>query len=93
MTVAGVFGSYYFSATAEKTKHAARSSFRRAMTYSFGSIALGSLIVALLDLIRAAISLVQQQQADSGDMIGACLACFAQCIVGCIRGLVAYFNR
>lgn len=79
--------------TGEKTRHAARSSFRRAMTYSFGSIAEGSLIVALLDLLRAALSLIQQQERQSGDVVGAAIACVAQCCVGCIRWLVDYFSK
>lgn len=92
-TIAGVFGTYYFSMPGEKTKHAARSSFRRAITYSFGSIAEGSLIVALLDLLRAALSLLQQQESQSGDVVGAAIACVAQCCVGCVRALVDYFSR
>lgn len=63
------------------------------MTYSFGSIAEGSLIVALLDLLRAALSILRQQQADSGDAIGAAIACVAQCCVGCIRWAVDYFSE
>lgn len=63
------------------------------MTYSFGSIAEGSLIVALLDVIRAGLNVVQQQEAMSGDAVGACIACCASCLVGCVRGLVDYFNR
>jgi hypothetical protein len=62
------------------------------MTYSFGSIAEGSLIVALLDLLRAALSLLQQQESQSGDIVGAALACVAQCCVGCIRWMVDYFS-
>jgi len=63
------------------------------MTYSFGSIAEGSLIVALLDVLRAALTLLKNQEAASGDTMGAAIACCASCCVGCIRGLVDYFNR
>lgn len=58
------------------------------MTYSFGSIAEGSLIVALLDLLRAALNVLQSQEAASGDAVGAAIACVASCCVGCVRGLV-----
>lgn len=92
-TIAGVFGSFYFSLPDVVQKHVALSSFRRAMTYSFGSIAEGSLIVALLDFLRAALNLIQNQEAASGDTAGAIIACCASCCVGCIRGLVDYFNR
>lgn len=92
-TIAGIFGSFYFSMPGEKTRHAARSSFRRAMTYSFGSIAEGSLIVALLDLLRAALTLLRQQEQQSGDIIGTAIACCAECCIACVRGLVDYFSK
>jgi hypothetical protein len=92
-TIAGVFGSYYFTMSDAKIRHATLSSFRRSMTYSFGSIAEGSLIVALLDLLRAALSLIQQQESQSGDMVGAAIACCASCCVACVRSLVDYFSE
>lgn len=63
------------------------------MTYSFGSIAEGSLIVALLDLLRAALSLLRAQEQQSGDVVGAAIACCAECCIGCIRWLVDYFSE
>lgn len=58
-----------------------------------GSIAFGSFIVAILDLLRAGLRLLQQYERDQGDAIGAAIACCAQCCVGCIASLVEYFNR
>jgi hypothetical protein len=49
-TTAGVFGTWYYSAV--KPRHAALSSLRRCLTYSFGSLCFGSLILAILDIIR-----------------------------------------
>ena len=94
VTVAGIYGAWYYAPpTGEKVKHAALSSFKRATTYSLGSIAFGSLIVALLDILRAVLSVVQSTQASEGDMVGAILACVAGCCVGCVDSLVQYFNR
>lgn len=90
-TVAGVFGTWYYSQN--RPAHAALSSFKRAMTYSFGSICFGSLIVALLDLIRAILSIIQQQEAAEGDIVSSILACVAGCCVGCINSLVQYFSE
>ena len=70
-----------------------KPAYSRAMTYSFGSICFGSLIVALLDLLRAGVRILQAQASDSGDIIGSVVACCVQCCVTCIRGLVDYFNR
>jgi hypothetical protein len=47
---AGIYGTWYYSAT--KPAHAALSSLKRCLTYSFGSLCFGSLILALLDIIR-----------------------------------------
>jgi hypothetical protein len=58
-----------------------------------GSIAFGSLIVALLDLLRAGLQVLQQYAQSEGSAIGAALACCAQCCVGCVASLVEYFNR
>ncbi|SAM73318.1 probable Protein PNS1 [Ustilago bromivora] len=90
-TVAGIFGTAYYNVN--KVSHAAWGAFRRSMTYSLGSICLGSLIVALLDLLRAFFNLLQNQAASDGDLVGSILACVASCCVACIRALVDYFNR
>ncbi|KAM0786598.1 hypothetical protein ACM66B_002052 [Microbotryomycetes sp. NB124-2] len=88
---AGIFGTYYFQGPTGK--HVAWGAFKRASTYSMGSIAFGSLIVAILDLIRAGLQILQQYEAGQGDTIGAALACCAQCCIGCITWAVEFFNR
>lgn len=81
----------YFSGFGAPT--VAWGAFKRASTYSLGSIALGSLIVALLDLLRAALQVLQQYESGQGDMVGAAIACVAQCCVGCVASMAEYFNR
>ncbi|PWN47996.1 DUF580-domain-containing protein [Violaceomyces palustris] len=90
-TVAGIFGVWYYNDT--KPKNVALGSFKRASTYSLGSICFGSLIVAILDLLRALLNVVQQQQASEGDACGTILACVAGCCIGCIDAMVQWFNR
>jgi hypothetical protein len=81
--MSGVFGSWYYSSS--RVKHASRSSFRRAITYSFGSLCFGSLILAILDILRAIVNVIQQQQAAEGDMVGMALSCVAGCcLVRCL---------
>jgi len=88
---AGVFGTWYYSAT--KPAHAALSSLKRCLTYSFGSLCFGSLILAILDIIRAILQILQSQANQDGDMVGAALACVAGCLVGCIDWAITFFNR
>lgn len=74
-------------------KHPNLSSFGRASTLSLGSIAFGSLIVTLLELLKMILQMAQNNANADGQPIEAALACCAQCFIGCIEGLVEYFNR
>ncbi|KAI5476925.1 hypothetical protein MNV49_007026 [Pseudohyphozyma bogoriensis] len=88
---AGIFGTYYFSGPGAPT--VAWGAFKRAATYSMGSIAFGSLINAILDLLKAALQVLRQYESDQGDMCGAAVVCVAQCCLACIAGAIEYFNR
>ncbi|BGP41470.1 pH nine-sensitive protein 1 [Rhodotorula kratochvilovae] len=85
-TEAGIFGGYYYGG--REAKRLSWGAFKRASTYSFGSIAFGSLIVALLDLLRAFFQLLRSYESSEGNAIGACIACCAQCCIGIITNLV-----
>jgi hypothetical protein len=88
-TVAGTVGTWWF------IPHEANSccsqgltdSFSRSMTYSFGSICLGSLLVAILEVLRALLNNAAQN--DRGGLI----TCIAQCLLSCLESLLEYFNR
>ena len=85
-TVCGVFGTFYFlHGTGAAIVKPVWNAFSRSMTYSFGSIAFGSLIVAILQLVRFLINSTRNER-DS-----AAAAC-ADCLIGMIEGLVKYFN-
>jgi len=60
-------------------------SFKRAITLSFGSICLGSLIVSIIRVIR---SLVNSGQNSSSSFV----RCFFDCILSCIESILTYFN-
>ncbi|TDH73303.1 hypothetical protein CCR75_007716 [Bremia lactucae] len=81
-TVAGTVATFWYQA---ESKGATAASLKRATTTSFGSICFGSLIVAFLQALRAL--------AENGRQDGSALACFAECILGCLQSLMEYFNR
>ncbi|GBB99778.1 hypothetical protein RclHR1_03630006 [Rhizophagus clarus] len=91
VTTSGVFATYYFL---EGTPDGVPSmptlrSAKRASTTSFGSICFGSLIVAILQVIRALLRTAAQ---ESDNPFGAfCYAC-ASVIVDMIDSLLQYFN-
>ncbi|QRV96702.1 Plasma-membrane choline transporter [Ceratobasidium sp. AG-Ba] len=92
----GPYGGWYYfgpSNMGMMPKNPALSAFARASTLSLGSIAFGSLIVTLLELLRIILNAIRANAAESGSPVEAALACCAACFVGCIESLVEYFNR
>lgn len=89
VTTAGTVGTWWFvpGEASGCWSTALRDSFCRATTYSFGSICLGSLLVAIVQALEAMAR--QARQNEDGQL----LACLLECILSCIRDIVEYFNR
>lgn len=88
VTVCGVVATWYFAGEEYMPSKPVEASFRRAVTTSFGSVCLGSLITALVTFVRFCVELVR----GSGDRDSFWL-CAVDCILGCIEDLVRYFNQ
>ncbi|KAI0812718.1 plasma-membrane choline transporter-domain-containing protein [Irpex lacteus] len=92
----GPFGSWYYFGPREQGQmpsHPTLSAFVRSSTLSLGSIAFGSLIVTILELIRLVLEIAKDNANSDGHPVEACLALCAECFIGCIEGMVEYFNR
>ena len=76
-TCCGVTGAWWFQPYAPG---AVKAAFRRAMTTSFGSICLGSLVVAALKTVEYILRDARENP---------CLLC----VIACVRSLIEYFNR
>ena len=87
-TTAGTVGTWWF--TPEEANgccsKAVRDSYIRSLTYSFGSICLASLVVAIVQAIREIVHSLR----ENGDSF---IACIAECLIACIESLVELFNR
>lgn len=94
-TIAGVYGSWYFCAgkPGGMPTGITRGAARRALTYSFGSISFGSLIVALINMLRQACSIAQQTEQSQGNAIGAMMFCCLGCFIGILDWAVTFLNR
>lgn len=95
----------------EQPKHPTLSALGRASTLSLGSIAFGSLIVTLLEILHMVLNAARNNADANGhrkcglrtcscqrlilciQAVEVCLACCAECFIGVIENLVAYFNR
>lgn len=90
--ISGVYGSWYFCAN-NMPKGVTRGATRRAFTYSFGSIAFGSLIVAIINMLRQACSIARQSEANSGNAAAAIAFCVLGCLIGILDWAVQFLNR
>mmetsp|Transcript_3315 Transcript_3315/g.5417 ORF Transcript_3315/g.5417 Transcript_3315/m.5417 type:complete len:483 (-) Transcript_3315:91-1539(-) len=87
--VAGTVGVWWFDPEEGSSccSSAVIGSSIRAVTTSFGSICFGSLIVAVIQALRA----LANEARSNGD--AGALACVAECILGCLQGIAEYFNK
>lgn len=85
VTTAGVTATWYFAGGGRMPRNPTLASFKRASTTSFGSICFGSLIVAILNVIKAVVRNAVEQQNEF-------VRCIALCIVSCLESMLEYFN-
>ncbi|ORY11336.1 plasma-membrane choline transporter-domain-containing protein [Clohesyomyces aquaticus] len=91
-TISGVYGSWYFCGN-NFPSGATRGALKRSLTYSFGSISLGSLIVAIINMLRQLCSVAQQSARQDGNIFGTILFCCLQCLIGLLDWAVTFLNR
>lgn len=82
VTLAGLFATVYF--LNDGIKHPIWGSARRALTTSFGSICFGSLLIALINLVRF---FLRVAQSNTDNPCASFFICIIQCIVSCFAGL------
>ncbi|GJJ08516.1 hypothetical protein Clacol_002734 [Clathrus columnatus] len=75
------------------SKYPTISSFIRASTYSLGSIAFGSLLVAFLECLRFILSAIRNGGDSQGHPVEICLICCTDCCLGLVESIFQYFNR
>lgn len=87
-TVAGTVGTWWWTPIEAQgcCSKAVRDSHNRAMTSSFGSICLGSLLVAIIQTFKS----FMESARESDDSI---LKCIADCLLGCLEQLMELFNE
>ncbi|KAJ2777671.1 putative choline transporter, neither null mutation nor overexpression affects choline transport [Coemansia javaensis] len=93
-TICGTFATFYFfegSPYGYPSRNPTLSSLKRALTTSFGSICFGSLVVAVIQTIRAIFNAIRSQNDDN--LAAQLLGCCIDCILGCIEGIVRFFNK
>jgi len=88
VSVAGTVATWWFAPAEANSfcSSAVTESFVRATTLSFGSICMGSLLVALIQTLRSVVEQMRRQEDGF-------LVCIADCILSCLEDYAQYFNR
>jgi hypothetical protein len=92
--VAGSVAGWYFSrdvVSAGKPRENAVSSLFHAVTTSFGSLAFGALVLAIVQFMNFLLELTKKS--NSKNKLLVCLISCVQCILACIQGIVQYINK
>jgi len=91
VTVAGSHAAWYFQGDGTRARNPTLSAFRRAATYSFGSICFGSLLVAILQTLKRICQAMRFQ--NSRNAILLVLSIVARLLLYVIEALLRFFNK
>ncbi|XP_063284008.1 choline transporter-like protein 5 isoform X4 [Pelobates fuscus] len=94
-TIAGAFASYYwaFKKPADIPACPLFSSFGRAIRYHTGSLALGSLILALVQFIRIVLEYLDHKLKAAQNSFAKFLLCCLKCCFWCLEKFIKFINR
>ena len=89
VTTAGTVGTWWFVPEEAQScwSPAIQDSLIRATSFSFGSICLGSLMVAIVQGLRG----VAHMARDTEDFQA--LVCILDCLLGCVEDMIEYLNK
>jgi choline transporter-like protein 2/4/5 len=88
--------TYYFNSSREETGSGEMgTAFRYAWINNFGSLAFGSLIIAIIFTIRViAYYVCKKAEKMSGDNAAIrCISCAVQCFLKCLEEIIEYINK
>lgn len=69
------------------------TSLKNALTYSFGSVCLGALLIAIVQTLQFLAECLEQQAREDGNLVGVILAGCLRCFMDLLEWLVQIFNK
>ncbi|KAG9488472.1 hypothetical protein GDO78_004818 [Eleutherodactylus coqui] len=95
VTLAGAFASYYwaFKKPDDMPAFPIFSSLGRALRYHTGSLAFGSLILAIVQLIRVMLEYLDHKLKGADNTFARFLLCCLKCCFWCLEKFIKFLNR
>ena len=89
---------WYFTSEKGIESHPIRKSFKRGIRYHFGSLAFGSLIIAIVRLIMVWLEVIKRrvEKTSTNKTESKCFKCIIsclQCCMGCVGKVMEYVNK
>eukprot|EP00002_Diphylleia_rotans_P003031 TRINITY_DN1201_c0_g1_i1.p1 TRINITY_DN1201_c0_g1~~TRINITY_DN1201_c0_g1_i1.p1 ORF type:complete len:611 (-),score=135.12 TRINITY_DN1201_c0_g1_i1:698-2530(-) len=94
VTIAGAIGAWYWAVNKDEFQSSpVIRSFSRAIRYHLGSIAFGSLIIAIVQTIRTIITWMQAQAKKQKNKVVEMLLCCVNCLVRCLERFLKFISK
>lgn len=94
LTLAGAFAAFYFTRPgSEGKKHLIWSSFKRAIRYHLGSIAFGSLLVAICQFFQVILAYIEEKTKGSVSTLVKFIVKCLKCCFWCLEKFLKFMNR
>lgn len=96
MVLAGAFASWYWVLDKRDVpKLPLLASFSRTLRYHLGTLAFGSLIIAIIRMIRVMIEYIEEKLKEyhQDNPVVKCMICFCKCCFYCLEKFMKFLNR
>ncbi|CAG7662769.1 unnamed protein product [Allacma fusca] len=93
VVVAGAISRWFFTRNKKQLGSPLLISFQNLVRYHLGSVAFGSLIVALVKFIRYLVNAIKNRLPNGGGKIGALFVACCNCFLWCLDKFIKYLSR
>ncbi|CAF0740148.1 unnamed protein product [Rotaria sordida] len=94
LVLAGIYARYYWDRERFGVPCSSLcASLFRALVFHLGTIAFGSLIIAIVKLIRSILEYIEEKVKDKTGTIARCLFCCCRCCLFCLEKFLKFLNR
>ncbi|XP_075226118.1 choline transporter-like protein 1 [Lycorma delicatula] len=93
MVIAGAVATWFFTRNKNTVDSPILTSFSNLIRYHLGSVAFGSFLIAVIQLIRAILKFIKKQVQSQSNEVARCVYKACQCCLYCFEKCLAYLTR
>ncbi|XP_037042642.1 choline transporter-like protein 1 [Bradysia coprophila] len=93
IVIAGAVASWFFTRNKSELNSPIATSLLNLVKYHLGTVALGSLLIAIVQLVRAILKWVEYLTADAQNRVTQTLYCCCQCCLSVFENFLQYLTR